>query len=308
MGKAFAKVILVGEHFVVPSTDSTGAVVPGSAAVAIPLTALHTEVRLSPAERVHCELSLSSTEPDSIGNAVELMEKAFRHAAARFQWDLERQPLRVSSNSNFPMSRGLGSSASFSVALVREFVRLSSRACDVRAEAQQLENIFHGKSSGLDTSTIAADAAILFQGGTVVSTFEPLAADIVVADSGPRDACSSLVSRTLELRKNKPDLWKGLAAQISELSHRCVLEFAKPTGTSELARIVSCAQEILTEIGLMNDQLAELLKIGHRAGALAGKLSGAGSGGVALFVAPRGEGQELAARMRQAGARVVTVA
>ena len=34
----------------------------------------------------------------------------------------------------------------------------------------------------------------------------------------------------------------------------------------------------------MNDQLSHLLELGHKAGALSGKLSGAGSGGVALFV------------------------
>ena len=58
----------------------------------------------------------------------------------------------------------------------------------------------------------------------------------------------------------------------------------------------------------MNDPLAHLLKVGHKAGALAGKLSGAGSGGVALFIAHKGEGPELAKRMKQAGARVVTIA
>ena len=115
----------------------------------------------------------------------------------------------------------------FSVALTRAFKRLSARECDVRTEAQQLENLFHGKSSGLDTSTIAGDAAILFSNGEILQTFHPVAADIVVADSGPRDSCSTLVSRMMELRGSKPELWSSLANQISDLSHRCVEELSK---------------------------------------------------------------------------------
>lgn len=308
MGKAHAKVILVGEHFVVPSVDARGNAVSGSAAVAIPLPGLQTEVRLTPSTSVSCELDPTSRELGFTDGATDLMERALRYAANRFQWDLAEKPLHIYSSSNFPASRGLGSSASFSVALTRAFKRLSARECDVRTEAQQLENLFHGKSSGLDTSTIAGDAAILFSNGEILQTFHPVAADIVVADSGPRDSCSTLVSRMMELRGSKPELWSSLANQISDLSRRCVEELSKSAGAEELARIISNAQEILEQIGLMNDPLAHLLKVGHKAGALAGKLSGAGSGGVALFIAHKGEGPELAKRMKQAGARVVTIA
>ena len=230
MGKAHAKVILVGEHFVVPSVDARGNAVSGSAAVAIPLPGLHTEVRLTPSTSVSCELDSESEEQGFTDGATDLMEKALRLAANRFQWDLAEKPLHIYSSSNFPASRGLGSSASFSVALTRAFKRLSAKQCDVRTEAQQLENLFHGKSSGLDTSTIAGDAAILFRNGEILRTFHPAAADIVVADSGPRDSCSTLVSRMMELRRSKPELWNSLANQISDLSHRCVEELSKSTG------------------------------------------------------------------------------
>ena len=161
---------------------------------------------------------------------MNLMEKSLRFSANRFQWDLSQRPLNAVSTSNFPASRGLGSSASFSVALTRAFSALSGARADVRGEAQQVENLFHGKSSGLDTSTIATDSSILYQNGEILKTFRPVAVDVVVADSGPRETCGDLGQSYNGNSRNKPDLWNSLAAQISELARACVTELEKTDG------------------------------------------------------------------------------
>lgn len=306
-GTANAKLIIVGEHFVVPFTDSAGVSHPGSSALAIPLNDLASQVSLSSAERVACTLTTTAKTDVSMENVGVLMERALRFAAHRFGWDLAREPLSADSTSNFPTSRGLGSSASFSVALTRALASLTGKQPDLRAESQLIENLFHGKSSGLDTATIATEKPILYRNGEVVRTFNPVAVDFVVADSGPRIASSSLVSKTMDLRMKKTDFWKTLSNQLDRLTDECLRGLESPTGAPEVARIIRNAQEILTEVGLMNDQLGSLLSLGEKHGALAGKMSGAGSGGIVFFVTPKGEGKSFSQRMINAGAHVVTV-
>jgi mevalonate kinase len=298
VGKASAKLIVLGEHFVVT----------GAAALAIPLPGLNTEVRLTQGSEIRCELDASAESLGFADTARDLMERALRFATDRYQWDLGRNPLHAFSISNFPSSRGLGSSASFSVALTRALNELSEKETDIRTEAQQIENLFHGKSSGLDTSAIVSPNPVLYQDGKILRTFAPVAVDFVVADSGPRETSSALVSRSMEIRRNQPELWQTLSNQVSELARTCLQELEKQDGATEVARIIRNSQEILGQIGLSNKQLEDLLELGHKEGALAGKMSGAGAGGVVLFVTRRGDGQQLARRLKTAGAKVVTVA
>jgi mevalonate kinase len=308
-GKAQAKLIVIGEHFVVPFKDSHGVEHAGSAALAVPLPGLCTEVKIFEHTENSCQLDPSTQQYDIGARALELMDQAVRFSANRFHWDLAKNPIKVISGSNFPVSRGLGSSASFSVALARGFRELSGRAdVDMRTEAQQIENLFHGKSSGLDTSAILSDSPILYQSGRVLDTFSRRAVDLVVADSGPRESSATLVSKTQELRRNQPDFWMSLSNQIGELVGKCFKELQNPDGALEVARLVRHSQEILTQIGLMNSQLSEILEIGEKSGALAGKMSGAGAGGIVLFVTRPGDGLVLAERLKTSGARVVAVA
>jgi mevalonate kinase len=306
---AHAKVIIIGEHFVVPFKDANGVEHAGSSALAVPLPTLHTEVKLFEDTRTHCEWDPTAQNPEVGTQALELMDQAARFAANRFHWDLAKKPLKIASSSNFSISRGLGSSASFAVALARGFRELSGRTdVDMRSEAQQIENLFHGKSSGLDTSAILSELPILFQSGKVVETFTRKAVDLVVADSGPRQSSAALVSKTQEIRRNQPDLWMKLSSQINELVRKCFIEMQNPNGAAEITRLISHSQEILAQIGLMTPQLTHLLELGNKAGALAGKMSGAGAGGVALFIAAPGDGAKLAERIGNLGAKVVAVA
>jgi mevalonate kinase len=306
-GKAHAKLIIMGEHFVVPFTDADGAEHPGSAALAVPLPKLWTEVTLTTHSSFSCELDGSAASLGFKKDSLTLMENAVRFAANRFRWDLGMNPLKAFSISSFPCARGLGSSASFSVALAKGFAEISSsETADIRTEAQGIENLFHGKSSGLDTSAIVATDPILYRNGTILGTFSPRAVDFVVADSGPRDSSASLVSRTMEIRKKKPGLWNSLSTQIEDLVQKCMEHLERSDGASEVAHFIRNSQEILAQIGLTTSRIDTLLELGTRSGALAGKISGAGAGGVVLFVTPPGRGADLSRKLEGAGASVIT--
>lgn len=294
LGKAHAKLILLGEHFVVPWTDSEGAQHPGTPAIAVPVPTLRTTVKLE---------SGSSTESDP------RTREAICRAAEIFGWDLAQHPLRFSSECDFPLSRGLGSSACFSAALCQAFSELTGNRPEqgLRESAQRIENIFHGQSSGLDTAAVVSENPILFRGQKNVQEFRNQAVDLVILDSGSRQASSSLVSQTMAIRKREPHRWRAYCeevAQLVELSHDSL---QSRDGASKFATSVNSNQRVLAEIGLVTPLAQELLATGIRFGALGGKISGAGLGGVLFLVTQKTEGATIAEKLKHSGHEVLAV-
>jgi len=293
-GKAHAKLILLGEHFVVPWTDGDGVRHPGTPAIAVPVPTLRTTVRIEAG---------TSRESDP------RTRDAIARAAVLFGWDLAKNPLKVYSENGFPLSRGLGSSACFSAALCQAFSELTGNRPELglRDAAQSIENIFHGQSSGLDTAAVLSENPILFRGQKNVQEFKNVAVDLLILDSGSRQASSSLVSKTMELRKREPHRWRAYCEQVTALVQESYQALQSQDGAAKFASLVTSNQKILSDLGLVTTQAEEMLAAGLKLGALGGKISGAGLGGV-LFLATRaGEGQTFADKVRTSGLEVLAV-
>lgn len=146
-GKACGKFILLGEHFVIPAdSKNDGAMVP---ALAFPLNDLCCEVRVEPKPHPHYKAKLTSNEDRE--TIESLMARATYAAANSLGIDISCQPLGVESSTNFPISRGFGSSASFAVALVRALdayrKSITQRSADwseLQKATSAVEYIFHG--------------------------------------------------------------------------------------------------------------------------------------------------------------------
>ena len=69
-------------------------------------------------------------------------------------------------DSTIPIGVGMGASAALCVAVVRWFEAKAFISHEnLQTFATQLENLFHGKSSGLDIAGVSATGGILFQKG-----------------------------------------------------------------------------------------------------------------------------------------------
>ena len=133
VGRAHAKLILLGEHFVVPWIDSEGVRHPGTPAIAVPVPSLRTTVKL---------------EIGTAGNSTRKQTKRLSVAAIFLDGTLFKRHWSYFEN-GFPLSRGLGSSACFSAALCQAFSEHGQAPEQgLRESAQMIENIFHGQSSG----------------------------------------------------------------------------------------------------------------------------------------------------------------
>jgi mevalonate kinase len=294
-GKACAKVILLGEHFVVT----------GAPALAFPLHDLWTEVSIQPNSHPHYSAVFPGNEDPEVIQSV--MARAVYAASDALRVEVSSYPFTVRTKSNFPVSRGLGSSASFAVALARALGTYRHAEIQVRVDdaeliraAHAVEKVVHGTPSGIDAATVFGETAIRFEKGEIARKVKNNAVDLVVVDGGPRDNCDSLISRVAKFREANAEQWHAMMTVSSDLVASA--EESLRSGDAEgVAACVRKAQGILVELGLGTPTIDDVIAKSMRFGALAGKVSGAGGGGAVVLVAPLGAGRGLFAKLKDAG-------
>lgn len=291
--RAPAKFILTGEHFVV-----TG--VPG---LALPVRELCCTVEAEPHPQLEVHFEIPS--------AREPMDRAVKLAADLMRIDLKASPLRVESKVNFPILRGLGSSAAFSVALARALEKAAGTdSADIPRVVGALETLFHGKPSGIDAAAILTGTPIRFRKGEPdeVTPFRNLLADFVIVDTGERKDTASLVQKVRDFRERRPERWDIFCTETREITERAFRAFqGAPDAWNDLVKAVTRNGEILAELDLLPDRAAEILEFARHVGASAGKISGAGQGGAMVLVALPGTGERLKETLSTRGIPVLAV-
>jgi mevalonate kinase len=301
--RACGKLILIGEHFVVPHAGTSHA-----PAIAFPLPSLSCEVEITRAGRAHC---VAEGAFDGARAACEeRMARAVEAAAAALRVD--PRGFCVRSRATFPISRGFGSSAAFSVALTRALRALfhGARSHDddgeIRDAAHAAEAVFHGTPSGLDTAVILAERGIRFHCSHGLRHVARANVDLVAIDSGPREGAATMIARVRAQRSRAPEKWSRLASRTTELVDLC--ERALAVGDAALVgNLLDAAHAILADLDLSHARIEQVLCDARSLGALGGKVSGAGAGGAVVVVARGGEGGRLAGMLRSRGHAVVGV-
>ena len=97
----------------------------------------------------------------------------------------------------------------------------------------------------------------------------------------------------MEMRKREPARWRAYCDQVSDLVQDSFNALQSSQGAEKFASLMNANQKILGELGLVTSTAQALLTNGLQLGALGGKISGAGLGGVLFFAAKKGEGQRL---------------
>ncbi len=300
---ACAKFILLGEHFIVHRACS---------AIVFPIPDLQCVVKLTPNNHQHykAEFPVSDVPKEVIEN---YMARATYAACSMMGVDITLQPLRVESSSNFPISRGFGSSASFSVALVqaineyRKFLNGQPLLNEnLMKTAYSVESLFHKNSSGVDTTAVLQGRPLLYEKINQFQRIHNSCVDFVLVDSGQREGASSFVEKTTTFKEKNEKLWEGFSKKMQTLVHECVQALqgidAKTVGCITLE-----AHGILLELGLSSPVVEELLLEARKVGALGGKVSGAGGGGAVVLITKKSHGLILSNQLKQKGYAVISV-
>lgn len=179
--------------------------------------------------------------------------------------------------SEIPVRAGLGSSAALSVATVRFLEKIGLPSPDPFALALELENIFHGSSSGIDVAATLSEQPILFRRNSpsqrLSLSWQPR---LYLLDSGLRSSTKACVEQVVALARRDLDQRMGKLAEAAKDA------LATPNGKKALANAMNEAADIFREWSLVPaavDQQMEKLK---SAGALAVKPTGSGNGGYIL--------------------------
>ncbi len=261
-GEACGKIILFGEH----------SAVYGYPAIAVPLK----------------QLRITAFTEESENDIIE-EEDAEKKAKLQQSLDTARKMLGITKKfrlklvSEIPIGAGLGSSAALNVALVRALKQ------DVSAEktaeaAYEMEKIYHGTPSGIDTTVSSYEKPIYFIKGQKPEFIDVQHLELAIANTGNRVPTKQVVAEVRERKEKEPEKYGELMEAMGKIAAEAKKKLKDGT-PEEIGKLMNKNQELLEQIGVSCIELDELILAARKNGALGAKLSGAGKGGCIVAVA-----------------------
>ncbi|MCM3742037.1 mevalonate kinase [Oceanobacillus luteolus] len=298
IGIAHSKLILIGEH----------AVVHGQPAIAIPFPLIGVETVV---EYMPGPLKLDSSfyygplhmAPEELRGITNCTTDTLEYL------DLPAEDMIIRINSSIPPGKGLGSSASVAVSIIRSLFNYADRECtqeELLKLAHIAETYAHGSPSGIDTFTITSDSPIWFEKNHPIERIgvkEDL--HFIVADSGQDADTRTSVQSVTRLLKKAPRKIQRKLDRIGELTHDAKGALEKAS-KHFLGYMLNEAQKELEYLGVSDAVLNRLIRFARQEGALGAKLTGGGNGGCIIALAQNEvHCKQLAEKLKQFGAHTV---
>lgn len=191
----------------------------------------------------------------------------------------------VTVSSAVPMGMGMGFSAALCVAVSRWYASLGwLERQDVLLFARQLENYFHGKSSGVDLLGASSRVAMHFIAEGNYSNMQYLwRPSLYLYHSGQVSVTAKCVRKVQQLQDDNPFLARVIDKDMAESVHIAKNSLIdKKNGFSYLCQSLNMAQSCFHRWGLVPADVSVKAEYMVSQGARAVKLTGAGGGGYLL--------------------------
>lgn len=187
--------------------------------------------------------------------------------------------------SNIPIGVGMGASAALCVATARWFLTqgfIAERS--LQTFATELENLFHGKSSGLDIAGVSADTGIEFKQGQCTPLKQAWHPNWYLSSCGQIGMTSHCINQVNALWEQQPEFAHRLDQQMDESSilAREALEQHTPDSQARLAHAINRAGDCFQQWGLVSESLQHHMQTLKNKGAIAVKPTGSGGGGFVI--------------------------
>lgn len=281
------KTILLGEH----------AVVYGYPAIAVPLSSIALNIKISARPNASDTLIINNNTGDSVLFDNLKPDHTYRTAIQSILDDLHinRMPaLQIGIHSTIPISSGLGSSAAFAVCLVKAlsgFLGFKLTLGQVNEIAYKIETYQHGTPSGIDNTVVAYNKPVFFKKGfppSFLRISKPLT--LVIADTGLRSVTKDTVAEVKMNKETNPSKFDKLVDEIGALADLAKSNIEKGS-LKTLGKLMSENHSLLQQLGVSCNQLDHMVSIALDHGAFGAKLCGSGKGGniVALVDDARAE-------------------
>jgi len=266
------KVILFGEHFVVYGVKAV-------------LCAINKRITVS-AEKVDGDkISIKS----NIGN-LELVAnksiseinsplKPFYYLANKMMKG-QNTGIEITVESDIPLGVGLGSSSACCVAGAAAISRLFKETTkkEILEMAIEAEKTIFENTSGADCTVCTYGGIMEYDKKNGFSKIESEPNfHLVIANSNIEHSTKSIVAGVKQFKEKNKDEFDRLCNNESKLVED-VLKLLKVNNVEEIGKKITENQKYLETIGISNDKLRDMIKIGQKT-SFGAKITGAGGGG-----------------------------
>jgi mevalonate kinase len=213
--------------------------------------------------------------------------------------------MEIAVRSNVPVGCGMGSSAAAVISTMTaldSFLKLGWQRSDYLHFGQLVENLQHGKSSGLDLHLVTHGGCVQFLNSTAVQHSVPQMQLYIVNTGTPLSSTGECVAVTSKKLQEDPGLLQEFGAVCKVIS-----QAINANDVTQLQAAIKINHQLLQRINVVPEKVANFISALEQAG-MAAKICGAGAisgaaAGIVLIVAR----QDPTALVAQYGYSVETI-
>ncbi len=230
---------------------------------------------------------------ENASDILELFPGVLAKALSILNRPYEKIKGTIQFKNELPLGSGMGASSSLCVAFSRWFNFLELvKEDEIYEFARQLENIFHGESSGVDIAVVMHAKPLVFKRPNIIEILEVKNSQyLYLSHTGQKGITKECVNKVNSFIKANPSDGKRLDEKMIAATLRALQFYTRKSdqtsSSEELALILNAGYECFKEWGLTKDRVDVHIKLLRSAGALAVKPTGSGGGGYVLSLWPK---------------------
>ena len=266
------KVILFGEHFVVYGIKSI-------------LCSINKRVTVSAEKTKERKISINSEigklvlEPNKSIFEINSPLKPFYYLANKAIKNKDIG-IHIQIDSEIPLGAGLGSSSACCVAAAASIFNLFGQASKekILEHAIEAEKTIFKNTSGADCTVCTYGGIMEYDKNTGFKKIEDKPNfQLVIVNSNIEHSTQSMVSKVKEFENENKEKFSNLSNLESQLVED-VLKLVKENKTKEIGEKMNKNQEYLEILGISNNELTKMIRIGQSS-SFGAKITGSGGGG-----------------------------
>lgn len=281
--RTYGKWILSGEH----------TVLRGGEALVFPLKSQWLDWKFVPDQQG----SLKVVIPDGYATEFKLLFwSVFEKACSLLNISNQQFSGTLEMRAQILVGSGLGASATLCVALTRWFQELGFVSEDTAFSfAKQLEDVFHGESSGVDVAVVLSESGLIYKRNekpiVFQSQYQP---EWYLSHSGEKGITKECVNKVKAIESRDPQLFLEIDEQMKQVTKLCkeALNENNLKSQLQLQLALDLGRECFEQWGLVTPALNQHMNRLSQKGAIAMKPTGSGGGGFVLSLwdqAPKNE-------------------